>query len=118
MAPIAEGSAWGVLSFLCVWAWRLCLADAGGGGGDAGRGELCGSSSAGGLRMEALELIICVVLSGLSLLRWFHLPTSAWVAALSPSEVNVGARKKCSLFLRPLTNPKVGVRTLTEPKKR
>lgn len=44
-----------------------------------------GSCAAGGRCMETVELIICVVLSGLSLLRWFHLPTSARVAVLSPS---------------------------------
>lgn len=82
----------GVMCFLCVWARRLCRAGAGRGGG-AGRGELCGSSAAGGLRVEAVEPIICVVLSGLSLLRWFHLLTSAWVAVLPPSNGTVDARK-------------------------
>lgn len=80
-----------VMYFLHVWARRLCLA---GRGGDAGRVELCRSSAAGGLCMEALGLIICLVLSGLSLLRWFHLPASAWVAVLSPSNGTVDARKK------------------------
>lgn len=46
---------------------------------------LMGESSVGGLCRETIELIICVVLSGLSLLRWFHLPTSTSVLVLSPS---------------------------------
>lgn len=66
-----------------------------------------GSCAAGGLRMEPVELVICVVLSGLSLLRWFHLPTSVWVAVLSRQmQHDCGCGKKCSLFLCLAHKPK------------
>lgn len=68
-----------------------------------------GSCAAGGLRMETVELIICVVLSGLSLLSWFHSPPSAHVAVLSLSNATwLQMREKCSLFLCPLTNKALG----------
>lgn len=67
-----------------------------------------GSCAAGGLRMETVELIICVVLSGLSLLRWFHSPP-AHVAVLSLSNATrLQMQEKCSLFLCPLTNKALG----------
>lgn len=66
-----------------------------------------GSCAAGGLRMEAVELIICVVLSGLCLLRWFHLPTSGRVAVLSlTNATRLPKWEKCSLFLCPAHKPK------------
>lgn len=66
-----------------------------------------GSCATGGLRMETVEMIICVVLSGLSLLRWFHLPTSARVAVLSPWNATwLRMQEKCPLFLCHIHKPK------------
>lgn len=70
--------------------------------GDAGRAELCRSCAAGGLCTEAAWWIICVALSGLSLLRWFNVPASERVALLSLSNTTLlWMQEKCSLFSRP-----------------
>lgn len=116
VAPTAKRSAWGSDVFsLCMgseavpcWCWkrRRCWQ------GRALRELCCGRSSRGGCWADHLCRIIWAQPAEMVSSAYFCMGSR--VASI---KWDCGCKKKCSLFLCPLTNSKLSVKPLTEPKK-